>query len=188
MYTFVKFKNSNDWFFKPNNINDVYEHFEVFSCAYMNEGVGMLIKRIFNQDEIGHFSNTFAQVVDLYRQLHPCSIFEALTTIKLETLESHIKSFTKYPDSTYYNNNLVVYNTKDEPVEIIHSEKLVFPVKSKPTMEDVKYLKWGEAYNGFHVYAKVNGMDVVDKDGNQKWNSQKEAENAAKWFIENYFN
>lgn len=39
---------------------------------------------------------------------------------------------------------------------------------------------------GFHVYAKVGDEDVVDADGNQKWSTQKEALDAAGWFISEY--
>ena len=55
-------------------------------------------------------------------------------------------------------------------------------------MSNVRYLKWGEQYNGFHIYAKIGNLDVVDEHGNQKWSSHEEAENAAKWFINKYNN
>lgn len=55
-------------------------------------------------------------------------------------------------------------------------------------ISNVRYLKWGEQYNGFHIYAKIGNLDVVDKHGNQKWSSHEEAENAAKWFINKYNN
>lgn len=32
-------------------------------------------------------------------------------------------------------------------------------------MSNVRYIKWGEQYNGFHIYAKIGNLDVVDKHG-----------------------
>ena len=36
---------------------------------------------------------------------------------------------------------------------------------------------------GYHIYAKVGKLDVVDESGNQKWNTRQEAEDAARWYI-----
>lgn len=38
--------------------------------------------------------------------------------------------------------------------------------------------------DGTHFYAKVGKLDVVDDDGNVKWNTYKKAMKAAKKFIE----
>ena len=42
--------------------------------------------------------------------------------------------------------------------------------------------KWPE---GQHYYAKVKGVDVVDKDGNVKWNTYEAAVRAVKYFKSN---
>ena len=54
--------------------------------------------------------------------------------------------------------------------------------KSQQQQQDVRLISWKD---GFHIYAKVGNDDVVDECGNQKWSTRKEAEEAAKWFIEN---
>ena len=40
---------------------------------------------------------------------------------------------------------------------------------------------------GEHYYAKIGKLDVVDEQGNQKWNTKREAEAAARWYIEKYW-
>lgn len=58
---------------------------------------------------------------------------------------------------------------------------LTFPDEDKPTMDDVRFIVWG---GGEHFYAKIGKLDVVDEHGNQKWNTKREAEAAARWYIE----
>ena len=58
---------------------------------------------------------------------------------------------------------------------------LTFPDEDKPTMDDVRFIVWA---GGEHFYAKIGKLDVVDEQGNQKWNTKREAEAAARWYIE----
>lgn len=50
--------------------------------------------------------------------------------------------------------------------------------KSRP---DIKLFRWPD---GSHWYATVDGVDVVDEMGNQKWNTQQIAMEAANRYIE----
>jgi len=49
-------------------------------------------------------------------------------------------------------------------------------------LKKIRTFKW---ITGNHFYAKVGNIDVEDKYGNVKWNSELDARNAANWFIEN---
>ncbi len=76
----------------------------------------------------------------------------------------------------------------DEIVEERFEDKLVYPIESHVRLEDVRYIQWNMPdlnIKGTHWYAKLGKRDVVDKDGNMKWNTKAEAEKAAEWFIEN---
>lgn len=51
-------------------------------------------------------------------------------------------------------------------------------------MKDVRYMQWNIHGNkGTHWYAKIGNLDIKDKDGNMKWDTKPEAENAARWYI-----
>ena len=50
-------------------------------------------------------------------------------------------------------------------------------------MKDVRFIVWD---SGVHYYAKIGKLDIVDKDGNRKWNTRAEAESAARWYINQY--
>lgn len=83
---------------------------------------------------------------------------------------------------------------------ILNGEKLVintrggyFPIKKNDeyktydiinnqyTEENIKINKW---YGGSHFYAKIGDLDVVDNDGNVKWNTEKRAREVALQFIQ----
>lgn len=49
------------------------------------------------------------------------------------------------------------------------------------TEENIKINKW---YGGSHFYAKIDDLDVVDDDGNVKWNTEKRAREVALKFIQ----
>lgn len=49
-----------------------------------------------------------------------------------------------------------------------------------PEEQCIKISKWPQ---GKHYHAIVNGIDVVDDDGNRKWNTVKAAERAVKKFM-----
>lgn len=61
-------------------------------------------------------------------------------------------------------------------IDIAESEELIFP---DVIFSNVRYIQWN---NGFHWYAKVNTLDIV-VDGEQKWNSKEEAEEAVKRYF-----
>ena len=61
-----------------------------------------------------------------------------------------------------------------EILETKTSKNLVWPSSGK-----ISITKWPE---GKHWYAKVDNTDVVDADGNQKWNTKKEAQKQAEIF------
>ena len=46
--------------------------------------------------------------------------------------------------------------------------------------KDIRYIQWKD---GSHWYAKIGKYDVVDENGNQKWNTRNEAINAAYSFL-----
>lgn len=60
------------------------------------------------------------------------------------------------------------------------SDELVYPDERGLDMKHVRYIQW---QGGCHWYAKVGKLDIIDADGNQKWNSKAEAEKAARWFL-----
>ena len=75
-------------------------------------------------------------------------------------------------------------NPNYEIVERVFKDKLEYPGIENVTLEDVEFIQWP---GGTHWYAKIRREDIVDACGNQKWNTRMEAMQAAKWYIETYY-
>ena len=112
--------------------------------------------------------------------------FVVATKVENTMLQSRIELFNK-GTKFYLNKEMVVL--VDSPIleitNVIVKGTMVYPDDEEMTVNDARYIQWD---NGIHWYAKVGKFDVVDKDNNQKWNTKKEAQEATKWFIENFDN
>lgn len=84
-------------------------------------------------------------------------------------------------------------NDKDIEIEIEYDDEcwkdtLEYPEPEYYTDKDIRYIQWKD---GSHWYAKIGKYDVVDENGNQKWDKYNDAINAAYSFLkklnQNYF-
>lgn len=87
-------------------------------------------------------------------------------------LEDGVRQFGYTESNPYY-----------EIVEHVYSDTLEYPF-DKPTFDKVKFIQWPD---GKHWYAKIGHDDIVDENGNQKWNSRIDAEKAAYLYIKKYY-
>lgn len=74
---------------------------------------------------------------------------------------------------------MVVYNCLIEVVQYedeCWKDSLEYPEPEVYTDKDIRYIQWKD---GSHWYVKIGKYDVVDENGNQKWNTRNEAINAA---------
>lgn len=183
-YTFVKVKQKNSknagiWYLLADSTDTINEHWKSYGASYMREGVHQL----FNERR-GHYTNYFATAVSVYAMSIACPIIEALVHIENEALRSRMAAFSK--GITHYLDKglkCLIDNATLEITKTIIKDRLVFPDEERLDIDDVKYTKW---FGGFHWYAKVGNLDIVDEHNNQKWNTEEEAHKAAEWFINNY--
>jgi len=73
---------------------------------------------------------------------------------------------------------------KIEIVKTVERDELIFPTREtdeKYSEKDISVSQW--TY-GNHYYAKIGKWDVVDEEGNTKWNTKQEAQRQAKIFLE----
>lgn len=84
----------------------------------------------------------------------------------------------------YICKNTAIRPLRPSDIVTIHNEKynnkLIFPDYTK---KDIKISKWG---GGSHWYATVGGTQV-ERRGKIKWNTPKEANLAAEWFLQKIF-
>lgn len=204
MYHFVKIKrkgsdNDGIWYFKPISEEQVVEHFKTVFGGEIKEGVRDRFKGTHfvedNNKPDGfwvyheHPTTPWARAIEPLMHLYGCSWVEAATRLENEVLNNRINDFRKGIDMYLDNGVIQTWMVDgDEIAEEIEKDSLEYPLETQCRFEDVRYMQWNMPdmpTKGLHWYAKIGKRDIVDKDGNMKWNTKKEAEEAARWFIDN---
>lgn len=190
MYTFVRIKNKRDksygsWYLKPESIEQVDEHWHKICASYMLKGISDFNQYASVKDgklhrKGKHLTNWFAIGVEQLMNLLGGSYAEQSTILEEQAYKARVDMFGKY--DMYLSNGMPVFimNPGCKIAETKESDELVYPEQTEWLISDVRYMK---CPNGQHWYAKINTYDVRDKDGNVKWDTKEEAENAADWFV-----
>lgn len=204
-YTFVRFKSTVDgrvgskWWLEATDRKTVIEHSEKYLKPKMQDG--------FNKSAKAAMDSVLKHGTPSMRP-HPLDVvssaIEKVSSIKYE--DSPLAFFYTANDMlfdavnarlTHVANGIPAYlengpcqfgycdgNKYYEIAERVQCEELKYPDEVGLTIDDVRYIQWP---GGCHWYAKVGSADIVDAAGNQKWNEKSEAEEAAKWYIENFY-
>ena len=193
-YTFVKIGRINStedgkdtciWFFKPNKFEQIIEHWEKYPSAVIHEGAKTIVDRT-RSDIRGHSTNHFVLAVETLNNVTCGNIIMDMVQIENAAYNNRINDYINGRE-IYLTTDMTVYMMDERFFEIketVVKDTLTFPHEEKPSLEDVNYIMWE---GGQHYYAKIGKLDVLDKNGNQKWNTKEEAIEAAKWYIEKYW-
>ena len=114
------------------------------------------------------------------------SLMVSMVRIENEAFQNRLRTFRSGRE-IYLSHGIQVVTVDTRFVDILATTErnvLTFPDEDKPEMKDVRFIVWD---GGVHYYAKIGKLDIVDKDGNQKWNTRAEAESAARWYINQYW-
>lgn len=204
-YKFARFKNKNgveysDWWFIAETQQDVIEHTEKFFKPAMQIGLDTnlnksiaVINHPWFQDSTpdpNHHSHPDTEaeraiqiVTNLkYGELYPITMSASANTLFESIVEFRKKNVKK--QNLYLGPEVKEFayadgNTLFDICEIIESDTFEYPPAVR-ILDNVKYLQWP---GGEHWYAKIGNEDIIDYKGNQKWNTRKEAEEAAEWYI-----
>mgnify|MGYP003302345852 CR=1 FL=1 len=201
-YHFVKFTEDGIWYLKPECLDDVTEHFEKIFGREIKAGVKDFISsRHVHQNWCGtgkdyvydaHPTTPWNMAVSTYCDIHGTPWVMEACKLENEVYQNRIGYFLKGLPC-YLPEGVACYCHKLEEGEDYYDEvwkdELEYPTKKQYTLDDVKFMQWNMFGNkGKHWYATIEKRDVLDKDGNMKWNTRAEAEKAAKWFIANKMN
>ena len=165
------------WYFKPESVDDVMEHWNKYVCASFKSGVKDVFENTIRQAEgkiTQHSHSCWAKTVEEINALKNEPIWKTASDIEKELLRFRLELMRK-GEEFYLSEELTVFMLTEgitEIVDEVYSDTLEYPIR-KYKIEDVRYIKW---VGGVHWYAKVGGTDIVDKQGNQKWNTREEAE------------
>ena len=205
-YEFVRFKNlatgeeSHKWWFAAKTASQVMEHAEKFFKPTMQEGFNEsahnAIEAIFKhggafmKHPIDEASSAIESITEIkgYERSSPLALFDTANELLLTAIKGRLRTVDK-GEAVYLEDGVrqFGYSSKNPHFEIVeryYSDKLEYPDFKKPTLDDVRFIQWD---GGKHWYVKVNKEDVVDELGNQKWDTKEDAEEAAEWYIKNYY-
>ena len=171
-YKFVKFQDSNQkgefpWMLECEDIKLLIEHSEKYN-GHLIRGFESLISNDYDE------STQHGKAIQCIAKSEGTSIIVAAMSMenrvfqgKLRTINSCGKIFLRENGSYCINqSSFTIINT-------IIKDDIKYPNYTK---SDIKVSQWK---NGTHYYAKIGNMDIVNKNGNQKWNSYDEAYNEA---------
>lgn len=191
MYRFVKIRpkdipgKKGVWYFVPNSIEQVQEHFTKIFGQEISAGVKDKFGSIM---ENKHPETAWRCGVDILNRFSGNPWVVDAVNLENEVLHNRIDDFLKYGD-IYLADGVQQFMYREDMFEIIEDiecEMLSYPREAQYHFEEVRYMQWEvPGYpKGEHWYAKIGNMDVRDKDGNMKWNTKEEAMKAAEWFCQ----
>lgn len=203
-YHFVKIKrkggNENGcWYFHPQTEAQLVEHFNKVIGGEIRTGIDDWVrssKRVADKTKPegycvyhAHPVTPWSRVVTSLLEIEGGTFLDASVKLENQLLNQRVSTFRRGKDM-YLDNGVVETRllSDDEIVEERYEDNLIYPVETHVRLEDVRYMQWNMPdmkIKGTHWYAKIGKTDIVDKDGNMKWDTKEEAEKAAEWFIYN---
>ena len=181
-YTFVKIKDTRTgleypWILECKDIMTLKEHTE----KYMGHTIGKGVEDWFNVNKKSvqltpdyryrpHLSTDWGAVVYQMMDINGGTFLEHSTRLETQIFQGKVKFLLD--GKKIYLREVGSYMIDSDSFVItnkIVTDKMVYP---EYTEENIKITKWD---GGTHYYAKIGNMDVVDEDGNQKWDTYDEA-------------
>lgn len=190
-YHFVKVGLVNDptyhgtWYFKPETKEDVDEHWNKYVACEINDGVKEYVDHLKAHAEgayIGHYTTQWGSLIDTLTAVTEQPNIVRIMREETELYYNRMRDINEGRE-IYLSEGLTVFMLTEGYTEVIehyYSDTLSFPTE-KYTIDDVRYIQWD---GGRHWYAKIGKLDIVDDNGNQKWNTKAEAEQAVKQYFE----
>lgn len=186
-YKFLKIK--DNWYFNPNSVKQIEEHWDKYVCPYMEKGMRALIDRYNSPSEYerstkGHWTNNWPMVIEFELYINGGTVYETADRLEKQIKESRINAFNKGIDIAFFSDGMSILfiNPSFNIQEYKILDSLQYPIIGK--MNEVRFIQWP---NGKHWYCKIGNEDIVDKNGNQKWDDRSSAYNAAQWYLANKF-
>ena len=134
---------------------------------------------------IEHPTTPWAKAVEIYMQVWNMSWVMTANKLETELINTRLNMFDN-ERPLYLSNGLTSFvhnefiNGTIKYQDECWKDTLEYPEPEHYTDKDIRYIQWKD---GSHWYAKIGKYDVVDENGNQKWNTRNEAINAAYSFL-----
>lgn len=202
MYTFHKIKLPNwdkpQWYLCANSIADVLDHFNTICKREIAAGCKEYVEKaaILPDGTMWHPhpDTPFGVAANVLENTLGIPWVQAAVTLENQTLQDRIKTFRDPNCINLYLANNMTWFAQHESMEIEVIQKYVaddleYPIEEVFTYDDIRTMKWdipGMSIRGKHYYAKVDKFDVIGPDGSMKWDTENEAIEAGKWWVDEY--
>lgn len=188
MYHFVKY--NNIWYLKVETKQDIIDHYNIILKREYEEGFNDRKSSIHPCKNgyvyIEHPTTPWAKAVEIYMQVWNMSWVMAANKLETEMINTRLNMFNNARPlhlsnglTTFVHNDTLINGTIKYQDEC-WKDTLEYPEPEHYTENDIRYIQWKD---GSHWYVKIGKYDVVDENGNQKWNTRNEAINAAYKFL-----
>ena len=181
VYNFVKIKGTrlknhvSNWMLECDSVEKLFIH----NKKYYGSNVELEFTKYLNAKDGGEDSNWVKAAKMLSGN---DSIVVGAVTLEMKGLEGKVKAIENY-GRIYLSDrgSYMIMSSTDEIVDECTMDECAYPKKSKG---DIRVFQW---IKGRHYYAKIDKMDVVDGEGNQKWYTRKEAQDAADKYLKEIY-
>jgi len=184
-YTFVKIQDTypnikepiqHGWMFKATTAEDIVEFHERIGSNNMALGFNDVLRADLDKK---HLKTEEGSAIKQLSNIKDTDLITTTMMLDEQIFNSKIKMMVKYgciyirPSGSYMAPVKGV-----EELDTITKNELIYPEYTEAN------IRINQFQGGQHYYAKIGNLDVVDEDGNQKWNTFKEAKRQALLFLE----
>jgi hypothetical protein len=175
------FNGQPEWVLKISSLSQLFDYYKKTRPTLIREAIDNLMDTTGRHAQRDHFTNTLTWATAALSSMkaegkdHGPSFIESLNELLIRVDKNQIRALTE--GQTLYLRDIGSYSTDDgtmyRVLDSYSSDELKFPASQ------VRVIQWP---GGKHWYAKVGDADVV-VDGEQKWETKRQAEAMAKTFI-----
>ena len=171
----------SEWVLKITSLQQLFEYYVLTKPTIIQEAFKDFLETTSKEVQRDHFTNPITSAAVMLAQIEfnsggkDRSFIDALTDLLSKVERNQMSSLAK--GEILYIRNIGSYvpedGTRYDILQYFESDKLVFPQSS------VRFIQWD---GGTHWYAKIGNTDIV-VDGEQKWDSKKEAQSAVQKYL-----
>jgi len=196
MYKFIRLKDNRTGLKYPfillcETKEVLLEHTEKYMTTEIKKGVEDFMKitntiekldnESYSKSKTSHYTSGWAIAIDTITKNSDKPWYEHSVMLENKVFQGKMKCLLNHGNILLRDSGSYMTISPDmEIIEEIIKDEMIYPNYSE---ENISITKWE---GGRHYYATIGNMTVVDKDGNQKWNSHNEAMKHAKEYLKTF--
>lgn len=173
-YRFVKIKDKKipqkgeyPYMLYCDSMEQLVEHDEKFMRSVFEDSIKDYLDTNLVRGQ-KHYTNNLSRTSHMLMEIGNISYPETLVKIENDIKNGKLKTILQFGNVLLRENGTYMVLTDDfEVIEEVTKDKLVYPTKTF-TKDDISITK---VFEGKHWYGRIGYHQVIDKEGNIKWNT-----------------